>query len=169
MPVNINGIGTAFYGEADLAPDHSFITTEWIIFLLIPLVPLRSFRVVRDRAQSTYAVVATVEGYRIVERVPLYKRQVLHTYLFILASFVWWALLMWGMSSTLTVDNPKHWMVMIAILALLGPLPFFVLWHMRRRRAAASTAMTSHGPTTRQCRERELADSPRDKSNVIGG
>ena len=44
MASNINGIGTTFYGERDYWPDGSYITTEWVIFLQIPLFPLRSFR-----------------------------------------------------------------------------------------------------------------------------
>lgn len=132
MPTSVNGIGTGFYGEAEYRPDRSFITTEWIIFLMVPLFPLRSFRVVRDRSQSTYAVVATVEGYRVVERIPLHRPQVFRTYLFTLGSIGWWSFLIWGMSATLTIDNPKHWFFMIAIIVTLGPLPLFALWWFRR-------------------------------------
>jgi hypothetical protein len=138
MPANINGIGTAFYGEADYRPDHSFVTTEWIIFVMLPLVPLRFFRVVRDRAQSAYMVVADVQGYRIVERIPLNIRQVTLTYFFTLGSFAWWSLLVWFMHRTLTIDNPKHWIVIIAVTVILGPVPFWLLWWMRRKATSQS-------------------------------
>src|SRR5262245_20240386 len=45
MPYTLNGIGTRFYGKRDLRPDGSYITTEWVTFAYVPLVPFRSFRV----------------------------------------------------------------------------------------------------------------------------
>ena len=41
---SINGIGSTYIGCSDLGKDGSFVTTEWAIFLL-PIVPIRSFRV----------------------------------------------------------------------------------------------------------------------------
>lgn len=45
MPTNVLGFGTMFVGERDYGPDGSHITTEFITAIL-PLIPLRSFRVV---------------------------------------------------------------------------------------------------------------------------
>jgi hypothetical protein len=41
----INGTGTKVYGKRDFRTDSSFVTTKWITFLWVPLVPLRSMRV----------------------------------------------------------------------------------------------------------------------------
>ncbi len=45
MPSTLNGIGTKFYGQRDFSPDGSYITTEWFVFIYIPLIPLKSLRV----------------------------------------------------------------------------------------------------------------------------
>ena len=42
---NICGCGTDFCGATDRAGDGSFLTTEWLKFFLIPLVPIQSYRV----------------------------------------------------------------------------------------------------------------------------
>jgi hypothetical protein len=40
-----NGIGTTIYGKRDFLSDESFVTTKWIIFLYVPILPLCSMRV----------------------------------------------------------------------------------------------------------------------------
>jgi hypothetical protein len=45
MPHSVNGIGTAYYGKRDVRENGSYITTEWVIFLYLPIVPVASFRV----------------------------------------------------------------------------------------------------------------------------
>jgi len=45
MAFAFNGIGTKYYGEADEGLDGSYTTTEWIVILWLPLLPLRSVRV----------------------------------------------------------------------------------------------------------------------------
>ena len=46
MAYTLNGIGTTFYGQRDFQPDGSYLTTEWLVFLYVPLIPIRSLRVV---------------------------------------------------------------------------------------------------------------------------
>jgi len=41
---SINGIGSTYIGCSDVGRDGSYVTTKWVIFIL-PIVPLRSFRV----------------------------------------------------------------------------------------------------------------------------
>ncbi|WP_008308223.1 hypothetical protein [Leptolyngbya sp. PCC 6406] len=57
MPFNVNGIGTTYYGRRDFRPDGSYITTEWFIFLMVPIAPLRTFRVwpIASEPQSWFA------------------------------------------------------------------------------------------------------------------
>ena len=40
-----NGFGTKIYGKRDFELDGSFLTTKWVVFFWVPLVPLKSFRV----------------------------------------------------------------------------------------------------------------------------
>src|SRR5258708_2935186 len=35
-----NGFGTKIYGKRDFESDGSFLTTKWIVFFWIPLIPL---------------------------------------------------------------------------------------------------------------------------------
>jgi hypothetical protein len=44
MPFNVNGIGTTYYSRREFRPDGSYLTTEWIIFLMLPISLLRTFR-----------------------------------------------------------------------------------------------------------------------------
>ncbi len=42
----IQGIGTDFYGKKDYDKDsNSYITIEWFVLFLLPIVPLKAFRV----------------------------------------------------------------------------------------------------------------------------
>jgi hypothetical protein len=45
MPSSINGIGTFWYGHALEEPDGSYVVTEWVTFVWVPLIPLWSKRV----------------------------------------------------------------------------------------------------------------------------
>ena len=45
MALSFNGFGTTYYGYALQEPDGSYVVTEWIIVLFLPIIPLRSKRV----------------------------------------------------------------------------------------------------------------------------
>ena len=45
MASSVNGIGTKYYGKRDKAVDGTYTTTLFFSFFYIPLIPLRSFRV----------------------------------------------------------------------------------------------------------------------------
>jgi hypothetical protein len=51
MPYTFNGCGTRFYGSRDKGEDGSYVCTEWITFVYIPLIPIRSLRVLPTNAQ----------------------------------------------------------------------------------------------------------------------
>lgn len=48
MATNVVGFGTTFLGQRDYGSDGSYITTEFVTAFYIPLIPLRSFRVVES-------------------------------------------------------------------------------------------------------------------------
>lgn len=79
MAFTFNGIGTTYYGNRDTGPDGSFVTTEWLVFIYLPILPIRSFRVL-PTGQNTNAFVYNSQGY-MAQRVPLCWRQVRNVYL----------------------------------------------------------------------------------------
>jgi hypothetical protein len=79
MPFSFNGIGTRYYGHSDLSDSGSYTATEWIVFLWIPIFPLRSWRVNRKRRGIDTLLYSDASYF--VKRAPLNLRQVLLGYL----------------------------------------------------------------------------------------
>ncbi len=83
-----NGIGTTIFGKTDIRQDGSFVATKWFILLLLPIIPLGSYRVhaVSNTAyiNPLYSLVGFFGSKKqfILEKVNLNKKQVLRTYLF---------------------------------------------------------------------------------------
>lgn len=93
MPESTNGIGTIFYGKRDFRPDGSYVTTEWLIVLWIPILPLRSARILDigegEHRLSTIRSLAYLE----IEEQNLSSRQVWSTYLYIVSCVASYALI----------------------------------------------------------------------------
>ena len=92
MAFTIHGIGTMVYGERDYWPDGSFVTTEWFVVALVPLVPLCSKRIsyTKNSDYSTY----DMAGYYVYETLGVDRRQALFVYLWVasvLAPLIVWA------------------------------------------------------------------------------
>ena len=79
MPYSVNGFGTKYYGHRESAEDGSYITTLWITALFVPIVPLRSYRVL-PVGKGTNLVIHQRQNYRVL-RVPLCWEQVWNVYL----------------------------------------------------------------------------------------
>ncbi|HEY4512771.1 MAG TPA: hypothetical protein VJH63_03930 [Candidatus Paceibacterota bacterium] len=61
---SINGIGTKLYGKKDFNHvDQSYIATKWFTFLLLPIIPLGSYRVIRESIKDTGNIL--ILGYRV--------------------------------------------------------------------------------------------------------
>jgi len=91
MPHMINGFGTTFYGQRDFKPDGSYVTTEWIVCWFIPILPLRSLRVIpwgfRPRvAPSAYGGFA--DEYLVIQESLPNLKQVVCTYALMVVVFV---------------------------------------------------------------------------------
>jgi hypothetical protein len=65
MPKSYNGIGTMFMGQRDFRPDGSYVTTEFFVILLFPVMPLKSYRVIPLGGNK----------YRVLEELPWHRRQ----------------------------------------------------------------------------------------------
>ena len=91
MPRSVNGTGTMWYGNAAPGPDGSYVVTEWITVLWVPIIPLGSRRIIWDRQrdaeekakpwwkrETTWA--AGSLGYYRTLKVPLYVPHLLKAY-----------------------------------------------------------------------------------------
>jgi hypothetical protein len=79
MPQSFNGIGTRFYGKRDRGPDGSYVTTTWFTFLYLPILPLRSLRVLPVGEGANF-IIHRSQQYRMM-KVPLCWPQVRNVYL----------------------------------------------------------------------------------------
>lgn len=78
MPYTFNGCGTTFYGKRDIGPDGSYVCTEWITLVWVPLIPLRSFRVLPTK-DGTNLIVWHSQSYQTM-KVPLSWPQIRNIY-----------------------------------------------------------------------------------------
>ena len=95
MAYTFNGIGTAFYGQRDFRPDGSYVTTEWIVFLCIPLLPIRSMRLsYQGPAQPRFLIgIGSADSYAVYEKTSPNWRQVLCVYSYTIFVVAWMVLL----------------------------------------------------------------------------
>jgi hypothetical protein len=82
-----NGFGTKIYGKRQFRADGSFLTTKWIVFFWIPLIPLKSLRV-KDAGPGRGTVLpGWSRNYFVLSESHPDVRQVINIYMFI-SSFV---------------------------------------------------------------------------------
>jgi hypothetical protein len=77
MSFTLNGTGTICYGKTPL-PDGSYVTTEWIAVLFVPIIPICSLRVLSVGEGRLFFPIYARRSMKAV-RVPLNKRQVVFT------------------------------------------------------------------------------------------
>lgn len=93
MAYSFNGCGTRFYGQRDIEPNSSYITTEWVVIVFFPIFPIRSLRVcggnpgTLDLAWSTH--------YDVYETMWPNWKQVLCVYGFAALCIAWMPGLLW--------------------------------------------------------------------------
>jgi hypothetical protein len=79
MAFTLNGIGTTYYGKREGSSDGSYITTEWFVFLYLPLYPIRSLRIIPRGIYKNYIFYSS-EGFYSY-KVPLNIKQIRNIYL----------------------------------------------------------------------------------------
>jgi hypothetical protein len=146
MPFEFKGCGTQYIGERDLRPDGSFVTTEWITLLHLPLVPLRSARVVRDRSEDVNVVIVSHKGYLEIERLSIRWDQIGGTYLFLFLSGLWAFTSGWFFFGHLDIFEHPHGMYLAPLWVIIAGLPFFWLWWSRREKYKARYGMKAAQP-----------------------
>lgn len=142
----MNGFGTSYVGECEHAPDGSYVTTERVIGLGVPLLPLRSFRVLPISAAGMIGV-AFEERYA-VQPIPLAARQVARTYGFMGAYLAWlFATVRWLYLHESLNAPPEH-LSLVAVLTLVWlALPFVgaILWRNWTRRTLERQSHVDEG------------------------
>ena len=83
-----NGFGTHIYGKRKFEPDGSFITTLWVVFFWIPLIPLKSIRVKYAGPGKSTILPGWSRSYLVLNESGPDVRQVVNIYSFILSFFV---------------------------------------------------------------------------------
>jgi hypothetical protein len=125
-PYSINGFGTRYYGKRDFDPDGSYITTEWIVFAFLPIVPFRSLRVsyLGEAEGKTYLFgFGTTHNYSIHEkRFPPNWKQVFSTYAF-LSVMGFWIYLVFSKTKSSFLETPWGAFIICAICLIPAPLP----------------------------------------------
>jgi hypothetical protein len=77
-----NGIGTTIYGKREVNPDDgSYIVTKWFTVLYFPIIPLGSYRVIKEKQ----AFFAGFPKYQ-MNNAPLSVKQIIFTYV------AWWSI-----------------------------------------------------------------------------
>lgn len=79
MSLMINGFGTGTIGRLE-QPDGSFRTTEWVLFFFVPIIPLRTYRVVAEGQLGGIPFVYLNRPFRAI-RLPLGIAHVLRIYM----------------------------------------------------------------------------------------
>ncbi len=136
IPFTFKGCGTKYYGEADRRPDGSYICTEWFVLAYLPIFPLGTQRVRRDKANDVNILVGRSDGYVLIEQMKLSWPQVGWTYAFVGSSMAWWVVIIWLVYYAATWTE-AHPVVTVLSFVVLAALPFLWLRWMQDERYKA--------------------------------
>ena len=135
----MNGLVTVTAGKTDFLPDGSYVTTQWFSIMMVPLIPIRSYRVLEGGRGC----------FRACLDVGLHPRQILNVYLFMAVCFAWLASVPLFVGEYL-LDKPV-WVLLGAIgLSLWTPAVF--LRSVRRRSRRLSRSQEIHEPQAYRAR-----------------
>jgi hypothetical protein len=115
MPRSFNGCGTRYYGSRDKNPDGSYVTTVWVTLIFVPIIPLRSYRVLPTGKGVNYGIYNR-QTY-LTRRAPLCWRQIGNVY-FVVAPILAFAIYL-GWKSSHDTDTPLP-----VTQQLAGAVPF---------------------------------------------
>ena len=130
MAFTLNGCGTKFYGERDYMPDGTFVTTEWITILYLPIVPLRSYRIKPLRSSGFTVLVASWSSgkFSIYEKTLPNWKQVLSVYGFFVGLFSLVALVI---AASERFGDHYDFLRLLVMPAIV--IPFFFPYLLRRQ------------------------------------
>jgi len=132
MAYSINGIGTKFYGKRDFRSDSTYLTTEWITFLYIPLVPLRSLRVYLWGEKTGFFLGPTsTKSYQVHEKTRPDLGQVLSVYAFTVLAAVWEIALVGFVTDT--QNATLAFSTLFLGMGLPAPIPWILRHYARQK------------------------------------
>jgi len=130
MPYTFQGFGTKYYGQRDYALDTSYVTTEWVVFFFIPVVPVESLRVMdlgRTSSRVIYPVLSSSSSFEVYDVTKPNLKQVLCIYGFSVLMVVWFYS-MCKMFGSVIVDAGSAAKIFAFLCGCLIPLPLpFIL------------------------------------------
>jgi len=134
MAASIQGIGTAFIGKRDFDPDGSYVTTEWVVFLYLPLVPLRSLRMEKTdrKSKNWFPILSSTSTFDVTARGRPNWKQVLCVYSFVLICVAWAYFFAASPIMVKVYDSFGKWLGAI-LFWLPACLPFTLRAYARRR------------------------------------
>lgn len=116
------------------------MTTEWAVLFLLPLVPLRSLRVISNLGLDEYYFVYSSKKYLVVEQLPLNRGQVASVYCFVGSILVSVGLFLF-LAFKLGISWEKHTGPLIFLTACIGLIPAFIA-RSRWRQAKQDVVVT---------------------------
>jgi hypothetical protein len=128
MAYSFNGFGTTFYGERDYRPDGTHITTEWIIFFGIPIIPLRSLHV-RYQGKGKRKIpigFGSAHNYLVHESGRPHWKQVFNTYAFSVFVLAWIGVMAWLFFGEFEFVQRYDYIGAFGLIAACSP-PFLLL------------------------------------------
>ncbi len=51
-PLMLDGIGTKFFGRSRSVGTQRYVSTKWLVFLFIPIIPVRSYEINEDSSDE---------------------------------------------------------------------------------------------------------------------
>lgn len=125
MAYTFNGIGTTFYGQRDFHSNGSFLTTEWVVFFHVPLIPFRSLRVrYQGPAERRFPIgFGSADSYAVYQKTVPNWKQVLCTYGYVASMIAW----VYFIGSTAVSLSPRAldtvFSVSLVFIACIMPVP----------------------------------------------
>jgi hypothetical protein len=131
-----NGFGTKIYGKRDFEPDGSFLTTKWVVFFWIPLVPLKSLRVRYVGPGDASALPGWSRKYLVYAEYGPHTRQVVAVYSFMISVLVGARALDWLHADSLVASGA---------FAVWASAPWLLRWRAKRVAPQSANATGQHG------------------------
>ena len=120
MAGTIYGIGRTYWGARDKHPDGSFVTTEWFIFLGLPVYPIRALRIWFVEKTCSWGICS--RHYLIKGEEPLDLGNVLLTY------FVTYLSVAVGIALFIASWTPRFFLLGGPLVGLVGLIaPYFIV------------------------------------------
>lgn len=129
MAFQVIGTGTTHYGVGAWQ-GNSYVTTRWVSIVGLPIYPLESYRVESLGAYSS-GPFSRSEQFRILERLPLQRRQVVVSLLLIYSYVAFVVAFMVGVAKHVPYFEPWS-----AVVAVMAPMAAKVAWDLRQRAKA---------------------------------